>query len=311
MKLPDKVCLVEVGPRDGLQNEATALSVVQKSTLVDKLSACGLSVIETGSFVSARWVPQMADSGDVFSTIRRYPGVRYTALTPNERGLDAAIDADVSEVAIFAAVTESFSMKNLNASIAATLSRYETVLSRAAAAGLPVRGYLSCVLGCPYEGAVAPEAVRRLTRHLLDAGCHEVSLGDTIGTGTAGSMNHLLDVLLDGGIPVERLAVHCHDTYGQALANILVALQRGVGTIDTSVSGLGGCPFAVGATGNVATEDVVYLLDGLGIEHGVDLDGLLDASRYISEQLGRETQSRAARALFAARGIAGGHSTST
>ena len=305
MNYPDKVCLVEVGPRDGLQNEATALTAAQKSTLVDKLSASGLPVIETGSFVSPRWVPQMADSASVFSRIHRRPGVRYTALTPNERGLDAAIEANVTEVAIFAAVTESFSHQNLNASIQETLLRFKPVLARASQRGMPVRGYLSCVLGCPYEGAVAPEAVSRLTRQLLDSGCHEVSLGDTIGTGTAGSMSRLLEVLLGDDIPVEHLAVHCHDTYGQALANIVIALQYGVATIDASVAGLGGCPYAVGATGNVATEDVVYLLNGLGIEHGVDLPLLLDASRYISEQLQQDTQSRAARALMAALSVTG------
>lgn len=304
MNYPEKVCLVEVGPRDGLQNEATALTTAQKATLVDKLSASGLSVIETGSFVSPRWVPQMADSASVFSNIHRLPGVRYTALTPNERGLDAAIEANVTEVAIFAAVTESFSHKNLNAGIQETLQRFEPVLTRAARMGMPVRGYLSCVLGCPYEGEVAPEAVSQLTRQLLDSGCHEVSLGDTIGTGTAGSMSRLLDVLLGDNIPIEHLAVHCHDTYGQALANILIALQYGVATIDASVAGLGGCPYAVGATGNVATEDVVYLLNGLGIEHGVDLPLLLEASLYITEQLQRDNQSRAARALLAAQNAA-------
>lgn len=300
MNYPDKVTLVEVGPRDGLQNEATALSVVQKATLVDKLSASGLPVIETGSFVSPRWVPQMADSGAVFNSIKRRPGTRYTALTPNERGLDAAIDAEVSEVAVFAAVTESFSRKNLNASISETLQRFEPVLARAHALDIPVRGYLSCVLGCPYEGAVEPAAVSQLTRQLLDMGCHEVSLGDTIGTGTAGSTSRLLDTLLGDDIAIEQLAMHCHDTYGQALANLVIALQYGVATIDTSIAGLGGCPYAQGATGNVATEDVVYLLDGLGIEHGVDFPRLLEASRYISQQLQRDTQSRAARALLAA-----------
>lgn len=300
MNYPDKVTLVEVGPRDGLQNEATALSVVQKATLVDKLSASGLPVIEAGSFVSPRWVPQMADSGAVFNSMKRRPGTRYTALTPNERGLDAAIDAEVSEVAIFAAVTESFSRKNLNASISETLQRFEPVLARAHALDIPVRGYLSCVLGCPYEGPVEPAAVSQLTRQLLDMGCHEVSLGDTIGTGTAGSTSRLLDTLLGDDIAVEQLAMHCHDTYGQALANLVIALQYGVATIDTSIAGLGGCPYARGATGNVATEDVVYLLDGLGIEHGVDFPRLLEASRYISEQLQRDTQSRAARALLAA-----------
>ncbi|MGQ7843406.1 hydroxymethylglutaryl-CoA lyase [Granulosicoccus sp. 3-233] len=300
MNYPDKVTVVEVGPRDGLQNEASALSVAQKATLVDKLSVSGLPIIETGSFVSPRWVPQMADSGPVFGSIRRRPGTRYTALTPNERGLDSAIDAQVDEVAIFAAVTESFSRKNLNASISETLQRFAPIMERARSLNLPVRGYLSCVLGCPYEGEVSPAAVSQLTRQLLDMGCHEVSLGDTIGTGTAGSTGRLLDTLLTDGIAVEQLAMHCHDTYGQALANLVIALQYGVATIDASIAGLGGCPYARGATGNVATEDVIYLLDGLGIEHGVDLPALLEAGRYISQQLQRDSQSRAARALQAA-----------
>ncbi len=300
MNYPDKVTVVEVGPRDGLQNEKSSLSAAQKATLVDKLSASGLPVIETGSFVSPRWVPQMANSDAVFSAITRQAGTRYTALTPNEKGLDAAIDAQVDEVAIFAAVTESFSRKNLNASIEETLQRFEPIMTRTRSLNMPVRGYLSCVLGCPYEGQVAPEAVSLLTRRLLDMGCHEVSLGDTIGTGTAGSTQRLLDTLLTDGIAVEHLAMHCHDTYGQALANLVIALQYGVATIDASIAGLGGCPYAKGATGNVATEDVIYLLDGLGIEHGVDLSQLLEAGRYIGQQLGRDSQSRAARALQAA-----------
>ena len=297
MNYPADVRLVEVGPRDGLQNEASALSVEQKSTLVNLLSDSGLSVIETGSFVSARWVPQMANSADVFNTIERKPGVRYSALSPNERGLRDAIAANADEVAIFVAVTESFSQKNLNASIQETLDRYQPVLQIAHEHQLPVRGYLSCVLGCPYEGDVNPKQVNRLTRQLLESGCYEVSLGDTIGTGTAGSVSRLLETLLGDGIAIDQLAMHCHDTYGQALANIVIALQHGVSTIDTSVAGLGGCPYAVGATGNVATEDVIYLLDGLGIKHGVNLTALLNASDYICTQLGRETQSRAGRAL--------------
>ena len=297
MNYPTEACLVEVGPRDGLQNEATALTVQQKSNLVNHLSEAGLKVIETGSFVSPRWVPQMADSTAVFDSISRRDGVRYSALTPNLRGLEDAIAANVSEVAVFVAVTESFSKKNLNASIAETFDRYQPVLDMAAEKQLPVRGYLSCVLGCPYEGEVNPRVVSDLTLQLLEAGCYEVSLGDTIGTGTAGSMTRLLDVILGSGVSAHQLAVHCHDTYGQALANIVVALQHGVATIDSSVAGLGGCPYAVGATGNVATEDVVYLLDGLGIEHGVQPEALLKASQYICAELGRESQSRAGRAL--------------
>lgn len=297
MTYPTEACLVEVGPRDGLQNEATALSVEQKSTLVNHLSDSGLKVIETGSFVSPRWVPQMANSNDVFGSINRIPGIRYSALTPNLRGLEDAIAANVSEIAVFVAVTESFSKKNLNASIEETLSRYDPVMKMAAENELPVRGYLSCVLGCPYEGEVDPHAVSVLTQKLIDGGCYEVSLGDTIGTGTAGSMARLLEVIFSSGVSAHQLAVHCHDTYGQALANIVVALQHGVATIDASVAGLGGCPYAVGATGNVATEDVVYLLDGLGIEHGVSIPALLKASDFICSELGRETQSRAGRAL--------------
>lgn len=297
MKYPAKVRLVEVGPRDGLQNEASSLSVEQKSTLVNYLSDSGLSVIETGSFVSPRWVPQMASTAEVFETINRKPGVRYSALSPNERGLREAIKANVDEVAVFVAVTESFSRKNLNASIQETLERYTPLISIAREHKLRVRGYLSCVLGCPYEGDVSAKQVALLTRQLLDIGCYEVSLGDTIGTGTAGSLGRLLDVLLGGDITNDQLAMHCHDTYGQALANIVIALQYGISTIDASVAGLGGCPYAMGATGNVATEDVIYLLDGLGIDHGVNLPSLLIASNYICAQLGRETQSRAGRAL--------------
>ena len=300
MNYPEQVSLVEVGPRDGLQNEPTALSVEQKCTLVNLLSDCGLPVIETGAFVSARWVPQMADSGKVFQSIERRPGVRYSALTPNERGFDEAVNNGVSEVAIFVAVTEQFSRKNLNASIQETLDRYEPVLKKARAINMPVRGYLSCVLGCPYEGPVTPKPVSLLTKKLLDGGCYEVSLGDTIGTGTAGSMSRLLDTLLNDGFNARQLAVHCHDTYGQALANILIALQYGVVTIDTSVTGLGGCPYAVGATGNVATEEVVYLLNGLGIQHNVDLNKLLAAGEYISDLLPRETASSTYKALRSA-----------
>ena len=297
MNYPAEVRLIEVGPRDGLQNEDTSLSVEQKSNLVNLLANSGLRFIETGSFVSPRWVPQMADSAAVFETIERKAGVLYSALSPNERGLLDAIAAGVDEVAIFVAVTESFSRKNLNASIQETLDRYQSVLKIAHEHKLPVRGYLSCVLGCPFEGAVAPEQVTRLTQQLLSAGCYEVSLGDTIGTGTAGSVARLLETLAKEGVASNQIAMHCHDTYGQALANITVALQHGVTTLDTAVAGLGGCPYAVGATGNVATEDVVYLLDGLGIKHGVHMPSLLKASDYICTQLGRETQSRAGRAL--------------
>jgi len=252
MTYPTRATLVEVGPRDGLQNESTPLRATQIIQLVDLLSASGLPVIETGSFVSPRWVPQMANSAAVFQSIQRKAGVKYTALTPNKRGALDALEAQVDEVAIFVAVTESFSQKNLNSSIEETLTRYQSVMELALQNNVPVRGYLSCVLGCPYEGDVPPPVVRSLCQRLIDLGCYEVSLGDTIGTGTAGSMKALLQDILDAGINASKIAVHCHDTYGQALSNILVALQHGITIIDSSVAGLGGCPYAKGATGNVA-----------------------------------------------------------
>jgi hydroxymethylglutaryl-CoA lyase len=294
-----RVSIVEVGPRDGLQNEKQPVSVATKVALVDALAAAGVRVIEAGSFVSPAAVPQMADSDAVFAALTRRPGVAYTALTPNTRGLERAREAAVDEVAVFAAASESFSQRNIRCSIAESLTRFEPVLAQAQEAGLPVRGYVSCVLGCPYEGEIAPQAVLDVSRALLDMGCYEVSLGDTIGVGTAGSMQALLDVLLPD-IPAARLAAHCHDTYGQALANIFVALQNGVRRIDAAVAGLGGCPYAPGATGNVATEDVVYMLHGMGLETGIDLDRLVAAGEEISTALGRETGSRVA-AAFARR----------
>ena len=296
MALPQKVSIVEVGPRDGLQNEADPIEVGTRVELIGALGAAGLRVIEAGSFVNPKWIPQMASSESVFEQIERLPGVRYTALTPNMQGYERAIAAGADEIAVFAAASEAFSQKNINCSIAESLQRFEPVTEAARAAGIPVRGYVSCVLGCPYEGQISPTSTLEVSRALLDMGCYEISLGDTIGTGTAGSMNSLLDCLLEE-ISAEHLAVHCHDTYGQALANILIALQRGIATVDSSVAGLGGCPYARGATGNVATEDVVYLLNGLGIESGVDLDKLVSAGNMISRHLGRENQSRAARAL--------------
>ena len=296
MALPDTVSIVEVGPRDGLQNEPAAIPLAARLTLLDDLAAAGLTRIETGSFVNPRAVPQMADSDALFAALQRRPGVRYAALTPNLRGLERAIAAGADEVAVFAAASESFSHRNLNCSIAQSLERFAQVCTAAAQHDIPVRGYASCVLGCPLEGAVAPRQVADLVGELLDMGCYEISLGDTIGTGTPGGMQRLLEELLPRFGP-QRLAVHCHDTYGQALANILVALQAGIGTVDASVSGLGGCPFAPGATGNVATEDVVYMLHGMGIECGVDMDGLLLAAGNICRALGRPTHSRAGRAL--------------
>ncbi len=296
MKLPERVTLVEVGPRDGLQNEPQTIPLAAKLQLIDDLASAGHTVIEAGSFVNPKWIPQMADSEAVFAGITRRAGVRYTALTPNLRGFERAVAAGADEVAIFAAASEAFSQKNINCSIAESLQRFTEVMSAAKAHNIPVRGYVSCVLGCPYEGDIPPAAVAAVTGELLDMGCYEVSLGDTIGSGTAGSMQGLLDVLLARFKPAQ-LAVHCHDTYGQALSNILVALQNGIATVDSSVAGLGGCPYARGASGNVATEDVVYMLNGLGIETGLDLPALIRAGNRICGALGRRTGSRAATAL--------------
>jgi len=287
MALPTFVNIVEVGPRDGLQNEARTISLASKLQLIEDLTLAGHKIIEAGSFVNPKWVPQMADSEQVFSGIKRHQGIRYAALTPNLQGFERALAAGATEVAIFGAASESFSQKNINCSIAQSLQRFEAVMSAAAENNIPVRGYVSCVLGCPYEGDIEPAAVATVSGALLDMGCYEVSLGDTIGTGTAGSM----------GFNADQLAVHCHDTYGQALSNILVALQHGISTVDSSIAGLGGCPYAKGASGNVATEDVVYMLNGLNIETGLDLTALIAAGNRISKTLGRESASRVARAL--------------
>jgi hydroxymethylglutaryl-CoA lyase len=294
--LPAKVTLVEVGPRDGLQNETQTIPLAAKLQLIDDLAGAGHTVIEAGSFVNPKWVPQMADSEAVFAGIVRHPGVRYTALTPNLQGFERAVAAGADEVAIFAAASEAFSNKNINCSIAESLQRFSAVMAAAGERGMPVRGYVSCVLGCPYEGEISPQAVASVTAELLAMGCYEVSLGDTIGSGTAGSMQRLLDVLLSR-FGASQLAVHCHDTYGQALSNILIALQNGIATVDSSLAGLGGCPYARGASGNVATEDVVYMLNGLGITTGLDLDALVHAGNRISGVLGRPNGSRTATAL--------------
>lgn len=298
MSLPSHVRLVEVGPRDGLQNEKQPIGVADKVRLVDDLSAAGLGYIEVGSFVSPKWVPQMAGSAEVFAGIDRRSGVTYAALTPNLQGLEAALAAGVREVAVFAAASEAFSQRNINCSIAESLKRFEPVMDAAQRHGVRVRGYVSCVLGCPYDGAISARQVTVVCRELQAMGCYEVSLGDTIGVGTAGAVRHLFEVV-GREVPRERLAGHFHDTYGQALANIYASLLEGIAVFDASVAGLGGCPYARGATGNVASEDVVYLLQGLGIETGVDLPGLIEAGQRISRVLGRETASRVARARSA------------
>ncbi|HEX4986936.1 MAG TPA: hydroxymethylglutaryl-CoA lyase [Burkholderiales bacterium] len=296
MKYPAKVKIVDVGPRDGLQNEKVSVPVEVKVELVDRLTDAGLQSVEAGSFVSPKWVPQMADSGEVMARIRRKPGVAYPVLVPNLKGLEAAVAAGAKEIAGFAAATEAFSKRNTNCTIAESMVRQAEVCKAALDAGLRVRGYISVVLGCPYEGAVKPEVVADIARQLRDMGCYEVSLGDTIGTGTPAAAQRLIEATARY-VPVTMLAGHFHDTYGQALANILAVMEQGVAVFDSSVAGLGGCPYAKGATGNVATEDVLYMLNGLGIATGVDMDRLLDAAEFICHHLGRPTFSRAGRAL--------------
>ncbi len=295
--LPKAVRIVEVGPRDGLQNEK-AVPLAAKIALVDALAAAGLRTIETGSFVSPKWVPQMADSAAVFAGINRQTGVRYSALTPNLQGYQAARAAGADEVAIFGAASEAFSQKNINCSISESLARFAPVMAQAKADGLPVRGYVSCVVGCPYQGDVAPAEVARVAKALLDMGCYEISLGDTIGVGTPATVLAMLDAVLQV-VPAEQLAVHFHDTYGQALSNIYAALSRGITVVDSAVAGLGGCPYAAGASGNVATEDVVYLLTGLGISHGVELQSLARAGVAIAQALGKQPSSKVGLALMA------------
>lgn len=298
MSLPEKVRQVEVGPRDGLQNEAQPISVADKVRLVDDLSAAGLGYIEVGSFVSPKWVPQMAGSAEVFAAISQRPGVTYAALAPNLRGFEDALAAGVKEVAVFAAASEAFSQRNINCSISESLNRFEPIMEAARSHGVRVRGYVSCVLGCPYEGKVSAEQVAPVAKALHDMGCYEVSLGDTIGTGTAGDTRRLFEVV-SALVPRAQLAGHFHDTYGQALANVYASLLEGISVFDSSVAGLGGCPYAKGATGNIATEDVLYLLQGLGIETGIDLDALIAAGQRISQVLGRANGSRVARARSA------------
>ena len=295
-ELPPRVEIYEVGPRDGLQNEARVLPVDVKAEFVRRLLAAGLRTIELTSFVPAKWVPQLADAEELLRLLGELPG-RHPVLVPTERGLDRALAAGVREVAVFAAATESFAQRNLNRSVAASLEMFAPVVARARAEGLAVRGYVSMCLGDPWEGEVPLEQVADVVLRLDEMGCGEVSLGDTIGVGTPGRVRALLDLVGERGLPLERVAVHFHDTYGQALANTLVALQAGVSTVDASAGGLGGCPYAGSATGNLATEDLVWQLHGLGIETGVDLDALVRTSLWMADQLGRPSASRTVNAL--------------
>jgi hydroxymethylglutaryl-CoA lyase len=302
MRLPKAVKMVEVGPRDGLQNEKQVVPASTKAALIDQLAEAGLRVIEAGSFVSPKWVPQMADTAEVLAQIKRKAGVSYPVLVPNMKGLEAAAAAPgVDEIAVFGAASETFSKKNINCPIQESLDRFAEVAEAALKKGWRVRGYISCALGCPYEGEVAPKAVVQVAQRLAAMGCYEISLGDTIGVGTPGKAQAMMAAVAEK-VPRERLAVHFHDTYGQALANILACLEQGVETVDSAVAGLGGCPYAKGATGNVASEDVLYMLDGLGVATGVDLARLAQAGRFIAGALGREPASRAARALAAKTG---------
>ena len=300
MNIPSEVRLVEVGPRDGLQNEPEHTSVEFRVELIDRLSSCGLTTIEIGSFVSPKWVPQMADTDEVLRRIRRPKEVSFVALVPNEIGMNAALDTGIQEIAVFTAASETFSRRNTNCGIDDSFHRFEPVFKLAKENNIRVRGYISCVAGCPYEGEIKVEQVIPVLERLLVAGCYEVSLGDTIGVGTASTMRNL--ILAASSIsPLESIAVHFHDTYGQALPNILVALECEVSVIDCSVGGLGGCPYAKGASGNVATEEVVYMLDGLGVRTGVNLEDLVDISGYVSESLGKSPISKVATTMLAKR----------
>jgi hydroxymethylglutaryl-CoA lyase len=298
MRVPKQVRMVEVGPRDGLQNEARIVPARVKIALIEQLAEAGLGVVEAGSFVSPKWVPQMADTAEVLAGLRRQPGVSYPVLVPNLKGFAAARAAGVEEIAIFGAASESFSRRNINCSIAESLERFAPVTAAARREGMRVRGYVSCVVDCPYEGPIAPRAVAEVAAKLLALGCYEVSLGETIGTATPARVEAMIEAVSQA-VPIERLAVHFHDTYGQALANILAALAQGIAVIDSSVAGLGGCPYAKGASGNVASEDVLYMLTGLGVATSVDLARLAAAGQFISKELGREPASKAARALAA------------
>jgi hydroxymethylglutaryl-CoA lyase len=301
MSLPQRVKIVDVGPRDGLQNEKQPVAAEHKIALVHALQAAGLMEIEVTSFVSPKWVPQMADNTEVMAGITRQPGVRYSVLTPNMKGFEAAAATKPDEIVVFGAASEAFSQKNINCSIAESIERFAPVAEAARAAGIKVRGAISCAVGCPYEGEIAPERVELVARLMKEIGVQHVGVADTIGVGTPRKVQRALEAALKH-YPLEEISGHYHDTYGQALSNVYASLELGIASFDTSVSGLGGCPYAKGATGNVATEDVVYLLHGLGIDTGIDLDRLIDAGVAIRAALGQPTGSRVARALLAKRG---------
>ncbi len=302
MSLPRNVRIVEVGPRDGLQNEKLLVPAAVKVELIERLADAGLQAVEATSFVSPKWVPQMGDNTEVFKAVKKKEGVAYPVLAPNLKGFDAAVEAGATEVAVFGAASEAFSQKNINCSVAESIKRFEPVICAALAMDMKVRGYVSCVVGCPYEGAVAPEKAAEVAQRLFEMGCYEVSLGDTIGVGNPVSVQRMIEACARH-VPMNKLAGHYHDTYGMAVANIYASMELGMRVFDSSVAGLGGCPYAAGASGNVATEDVVYLLQGLGIDTGIDMDKLLDAGQFILQHLGREPASKAARALLAKRGI--------
>jgi len=297
-KLPKQVKVVEVGPRDGLQNETIPVSANDKIDLIEKLSDAGVNYIESGSFVSPKWVPQMGTSTEVFEKLNRKKGVTYAALTPNMRGFEGALAANADEVAIFGAASESFSQKNINCSIEESLERFAPIMEAAKKANIKVRGYVSCVLGCPYEGDIDPEQVALVAEKLFAMGCYEISLGDTVGVGNPSNVTKMIQAV-SARVPIDKLAVHFHDTYGQALTNIYAALQMGVKVVDSAIAGLGGCPYAKGASGNVATEDVVYMLNGLGITTGIDFNKLLQAGWFISDKLGKSPISKVSNAYLA------------
>lgn len=301
MSLPSHVEIIEVGPRDGLQNEKQTLSVDLRVELIERLAKAGLKKIEAGSFVSPKWVPQMAGTNDVLdrlnqSPIKQQTGVKYAALTPNLKGLEGAIQHRADEVAIFSAASEAFTQKNINCSIKESLHRFEEIAAQAQQLNLPMRGYVSTIIGCPYAGDIEPEAVADVARHLYQMGCYEISLGDTIGVGTPIKFKKMLDAVLQD-VPMDKLAVHCHNTYGQALANIYTSLEYGINKIDSAVAGLGGCPYAKGASGNIATEDVLFMLNGMNIETGINLDEVVKIGNWICSELGSQNQSKVGLAL--------------